>query len=338
MKTPHSRSALILIVCLLVSLIGGCGKVGRAGKEAFEALSKKADEAPTHQSADADVAMTSLKGEPADNLELFYQYLAVKVPVTVMRELKERTESSEPFQLIPYDAKFGGSINMSGENFPIRGSISISKACTWKTNMTLQTFLESEDNLISFNVLIAEEESLNSSASVFDKYEEVALVESFDAATGQLLDQSLSKGLIRKTSNGFKVEFKEPSASVVENTTDVLLSVESERYRLENMSAGIASYTYNLADPHAEPLYTQEDVTISKIEQSSEEVGLWEIDTRSHEVADSGQKETTLSREVITRNGVPVFMQADYAQSGGAIEMWLEDISFTEPSPCNPTV
>ena len=336
MKLLSIRALLLIALAFSLSGLGGCGKAAKVGKEAVESLSKKFDEAPTNQTYDPSTAPPLLKAEPTGDLELFYKYLAIKVPINATRKIQAKTETAEPFRLIPYDAKLNGFATIQGATFPIKGSFSFSKACTWTSNGNLTLFFENEGSLIRSDIILTENESLDAMTSSYTKYQEVALVDSVNASEGQLLDQTFSKGLIQKIEGGFQVEFSKPDQATLVRETEILFSAESEQFRLDKIAAGSRSFTYNLFDEDAEQLFTREEAKASSALENPSGFDLWEIVTQSHDIALSGAKATTSFTEVITQNGIPLFMEADL--DGGEFEIWLEDISFPGPTSCDENI
>jgi hypothetical protein len=333
MKLFSVRLSVLVALAFSLSVVGGCGKVAKVGKEVVESFSKKIDETPTNQTYDSSAAPTLLKAEPTGDLELFYKYLAIKVPINAIRQIQAKTAATEPFRLIPHKAQLKGFVTMQGAALPIEASYSISKSCAWTLNVSFTFFFENDENLIRADMLRTEDESLDAMTSTFTQYDETALVDSVNASDGQLLDQTLSKGLIRKIEGGFEVEFSKPDQTTLMQETEILFSAESEQFVLNKIAAGSRSFTYNLFDEDAAQLFTREEVRASRTLENPAGFDLWQIVTQSHTISESGVEDTISSTEVINQNGIPLFMQIDL-DGGDELELWLKDISLTEPILC----
>lgn len=322
------RPVLLWAISLIFAASAGCGKVGR---EAAEAVAKKLDDVPTKQTSEME-AMPGLSATDTGDFEFFKTYLGLRVSGSAVRTLAQ-ADLPEEFVVVPMVAKLEGAIDKDGASYPVTLDLSISKECTWITDMKMTLFLPMEDQLLRLDSMIREEESLNGLTSRNKTYHEGALVLSVDSLSGEIFEQTMETSLVRRTAAGFDIEYLEPRKPTLKVDEDALFTVESEQYRLDMLANSAPSYAYKYVDASSEKGYSEEEAIVSKIKNNPLNTDLWHLETRSYDWINGERVLAMKGIEVINRNGVPVFWQL--AIDEFEVQFWLQTLEISEPKICD---
>ncbi len=322
---------LALMLCIL--LLSGCGKVA---KEAAEALAKKADDINLSKAVDdIDTPSSSVTKVDGDS-SWVSTYLSHKIPATAIRALIDREKPEYDFRLHPYKALLTGTVTTEEGEIPTQIGISFKKKCAWLMSIDMTLFLGGSGNLIRVDSMIQVDELLDASKADERYYSEIALVPTYDSDKGNIVDQSIEKYLVTKTSRGFEIKFQEPEEKTLYSTESAMLMVESEQHKLEMLRQGVYSYTQNLVDSDAEKLYTKDHVKTVPHLKSSSGIRLWEQTTESSEWINGEWTASSGGRELINSHGVPVYIS--FKVEGMEFEFWLQEVSFPSVEQCNAGV
>lgn len=305
------RAFKVLSILALVAA-GGCGK---AARNALDAV----DEAPNPA------------GSKISNF--LEQQLALKVPISAIKALRESEQSAAPFELLPFKAVLHGQGTQEGVSHPAKITYQVTQSCAWKFDLSMSWLTERDTNLLRSDVLFSVVERFDHLASNEQTYLEIARVSDIDAETGDLIYQDFSSETFRKTEDGFAVEYVKPEKPSRIAQTSALLTVESERLILRKMdSFGAGKFSYLQADSAVDQLFTQEEFELHEISVGDAAPKFWQVDWSSYDSTQAQSGAVGAGSEIRNQNGVPLYQRLTVSEV--QLEVWLTDFEVLEVDKC----